>query len=280
MNLAYNPSSDLSPMHFTGKQRDYESGLDNFGARYFGGGNNIGRFMTPDWASKPTAVPYATFGNPQSLNLYSYVGNNPLSHIDGDGHVGVCQGGVQQCANDLNKLAPGTTVAADGTVKKASLAHRILNHLDGNGAGTALVSAIVNTSTVVHINPVPGSGNGLTTGDKNNVTVDYGLAATEFTRTGPGNSAIEETSTPSYVVLGHELIHATHFANGTVNNDLVVHSFSDPSGSYSERGRTEEFRTIGFRGFTRPGDITENQLKQQFGLNDRAAFSDDWKPQQ
>jgi hypothetical protein len=31
-------------------------------------------------------VPYSTLDNPQSLNLYGYVLNNPLSHADKDGH--------------------------------------------------------------------------------------------------------------------------------------------------------------------------------------------------
>jgi len=34
---------------FTGKERDTESGLDMFGARYYG--SSLGRFMTPDWAA-------------------------------------------------------------------------------------------------------------------------------------------------------------------------------------------------------------------------------------
>ncbi len=42
--------------------------------------------MTPDWAAKPTSVPYANFGNPQSLNLYGYVQNNPTTMGDPDGH--------------------------------------------------------------------------------------------------------------------------------------------------------------------------------------------------
>jgi RHS repeat-associated protein len=69
---------------FTGKERDAESGLDMFGARYYG--SSLGRFMTPDWATKPVAVPYAHYGNPQSLNLYSYVQNNPTTVGDPDGH--------------------------------------------------------------------------------------------------------------------------------------------------------------------------------------------------
>lgn len=71
---------------FTAKERDTESGLDMFGARYYG--SSLGRFMTPDWAEKPTDVPYANFGNPQSLNLYSYVNNNPTTTRDPDGHDG------------------------------------------------------------------------------------------------------------------------------------------------------------------------------------------------
>ena len=87
MNLACTPPPDQSPMHFTGKQRDYESNLDYFEARYFGGGNSLGRFMTPDWSSKAEPVPYATLDNPQSLNLYAYVLNNPLTRTDPDGHI-------------------------------------------------------------------------------------------------------------------------------------------------------------------------------------------------
>jgi hypothetical protein len=43
--------------------------------------------MLPDWSAVPAPVPYAPFTNPQSLNLYTYVGNNPINAIDADGHV-------------------------------------------------------------------------------------------------------------------------------------------------------------------------------------------------
>lgn len=42
--------------------------------------------MSPDWAAKPVTVPYAKFGDPQSLNLYSYTENGPVNRIDSDGH--------------------------------------------------------------------------------------------------------------------------------------------------------------------------------------------------
>ena len=79
-----NPRFACLAYHFTGKERDAESGLDYFGARYYA--SNMGRWMSPDWAAKATPVPYAKLDNPQSLNLYSYVLNNPLSKTDPDGH--------------------------------------------------------------------------------------------------------------------------------------------------------------------------------------------------
>src|SRR6185312_788859 len=45
-------SSGANHYKFTGKERDTESGLDYFGARYYS--NAFGRFLTPDWAEKAT----------------------------------------------------------------------------------------------------------------------------------------------------------------------------------------------------------------------------------
>ena len=75
---------------YTGKERDSESGLDNFGARY--DASSMGRFMSPDWSSSPEPVPYATRDDPQSLNLYTYARNNPVTLTDPDGH---CWGWIQ-----------------------------------------------------------------------------------------------------------------------------------------------------------------------------------------
>lgn len=44
--------------------------------------------MSPDWSVQEEPVPYAKLDNPQSLNLYGYVLNNPLSMFDADGHDG------------------------------------------------------------------------------------------------------------------------------------------------------------------------------------------------
>jgi RHS repeat-associated protein len=80
-----NGAPDNSPLRFTGKERDAETSLDFFGARYYSGAE--GRFMSADWSAAPQPVPYARFDNPQSLNLYAYVLNDPASETDTDGHI-------------------------------------------------------------------------------------------------------------------------------------------------------------------------------------------------
>lgn len=65
--------------HFTGKERDTESGNDYFLARYFG--SNVGRFMSPD----PSGISATNRSNPQTWNLYVYALNNPLAFTDPTG---------------------------------------------------------------------------------------------------------------------------------------------------------------------------------------------------
>ena len=74
---------------FTGKERDAD-GLDYFFARHYS--SRLGRFMTPDWSAVPVPVPYAVLTNPQTLNLYSYVENNPITGTDPDGHYNSGEG--------------------------------------------------------------------------------------------------------------------------------------------------------------------------------------------
>jgi RHS repeat-associated protein len=63
---------------FTGKERDAESSLDNFGARYMS--SSLGRFMSADDSK------YINPADPQTFNLYSYVANNPINAVDPTGH--------------------------------------------------------------------------------------------------------------------------------------------------------------------------------------------------
>jgi len=64
---------------FTGKERDAETGLDYFGARYMSSAQ--GRFTSPD----PKQFTKRHLESPQKWNKYAYVQNNPLASIDPDG---------------------------------------------------------------------------------------------------------------------------------------------------------------------------------------------------
>jgi RHS repeat-associated protein len=110
----------------TGKERDIESNLDYFGARY--NSSSTGRFMSPDWDEQPTAVPYANFNRPQTLNEYTYLLNNPLAGVDVNGHCG-----TYWCLDSiLRSRATGKFIVVDnatGQVLQVSGAGYLPNYL-------------------------------------------------------------------------------------------------------------------------------------------------------
>jgi len=76
--MGFSGGGDNNRKKFTGYQRDTETGLDFAQARYYS--NTQGRFTSPDTL-------LGSIGNPQSLNRYAYVGNNPLNFSDPTGHT-------------------------------------------------------------------------------------------------------------------------------------------------------------------------------------------------
>lgn len=81
--------------HFTGKERDAETGNDYFEARYYA--SSAGRFMSPD-----PLMASARQVDPQTWNRYMYVRNNPLRMID---PTGMAEETAGQCANDKKCVA-------------------------------------------------------------------------------------------------------------------------------------------------------------------------------
>lgn len=86
---------------YTGKERDTESGNDYFGARYYA--STMGRFLSPD----PFTVTPARVMDPQQLNLYAYVRNNPLKLVDPTGMIiddVACMQDMKHCGKDWQKV--------------------------------------------------------------------------------------------------------------------------------------------------------------------------------
>jgi hypothetical protein len=106
----------------------------------------MGRFMSPDFGgpmATPDAVPWADFENPQSLNLYGYVNNNPLTNLDDDGHdVNVCDanGRCNTISNDQYQAAQR---AGNGGLNVPTLDQVGMN---GNGSGQFNSSAITDSN--------------------------------------------------------------------------------------------------------------------------------------
>lgn len=85
---------------FTSKERDAETGLDFFGARYFSAAQ--GRWTSPEHSMNAVIMEL-----PQTWNKYSYVYNRPTYATDPDGYcppcVGAIVGGVVEGGFDLGK---------------------------------------------------------------------------------------------------------------------------------------------------------------------------------
>jgi len=102
-------NDDATEHHFTGKERDAESGNDYFEARYYS--SAMGRFMSPDWSAKEEPVPYAKLDDPQSLNLYAYVLNNPLVRTDPDGHCCLDEATADEALQMVEESSAGQAIA-------------------------------------------------------------------------------------------------------------------------------------------------------------------------
>ena len=76
---------------FVGKEKDDETGLDYFGARYLS--VESGRFLAVDPVRAVDEfsgqINSAILANPQRLNVYAYSLNNPYRYVDPDGELAI-----------------------------------------------------------------------------------------------------------------------------------------------------------------------------------------------
>ncbi|WP_420795533.1 RHS repeat-associated core domain-containing protein [Desulforamulus aeronauticus] len=84
-NILSKQEQVTNPLRYAGEYYDDESGLYHLRSRYYD--PTIGRFISRDSYE-------GDINNPLSLNLYTYVENDPLSYVDPSGHslIGVVIG--------------------------------------------------------------------------------------------------------------------------------------------------------------------------------------------
>jgi RHS repeat-associated protein len=159
---AYPHPPSTQDLEFTSKERDAETGLDNFLARYFSSAQ--GRFTSPD-------EPFADQDedNPQSWNLYAYGRNNPLRNIDPTGRCsqgaggytdegsglfpGPCSGGQigeQKAGNNSTTVGVGrdeaNLIMLQGIGENLSSPHQWATIVSGAGQGAATLLAPLPTA--------------------------------------------------------------------------------------------------------------------------------------
>ena len=138
---------------FTGKERDAETGLDYFGARYMSSAQ--GRFTSPDeWAGgivdpftgqqvgKPGPLPYADITDPQTINKYAYVRNNPLRYTDPDGHVIDTLADIGFIAYDIYDIAKNGASTTSVLALGADVVGAVVPFATGLGAGVRAAHAV------------------------------------------------------------------------------------------------------------------------------------------
>jgi len=157
---------------FTGQERDTETGLDYMKARYYASAQ--GRFTSPD----PMPIKMRHLLDPQDLNRYSYVANNPLAYIDPEG--------LEKIRIILRTFIPQKTVRApsDSIIGPATRVFRGDNRKAGQ-KGTYRTQQVITIET----DPKKSGGNPLVSPPEGRSGLSHELKyGKEFTRQASGET--------------------------------------------------------------------------------------------
>jgi RHS repeat-associated protein len=129
-----------APQKFTGKERDAETGLDYFLARYYSASQ--GRFTSTD----PVIITPERLRDPQPLNAYAYVRNNPLKFIDPTGEILTISGDIEQIKQELCKQIGGDCSRVDYDKESRTITVDLTNiNLDENEGAAVLDDVVAST---------------------------------------------------------------------------------------------------------------------------------------
>lgn len=193
-------NNDPNKYKFSDKERDAETGLDYFGARFYG--NALGRFTSPD----PKMISKQRMLDPQQWNMYVYARDNPVIFVDPNGkevtiyllnHAGydenqamaISQRTAQTLSNSGIKNVT-IIVTQDMSVTKLENNHTLVGELVhgdqgklGTTGGEQGKHAVLSHQFVVNVdksNPVPGA-NGPRTAEEREATAVGNVTSHEIT---------------------------------------------------------------------------------------------------
>lgn len=238
------------------------------------------RFLSVD------PVPSGKVGNSQSWNRYSYAQNNPLILVDPDGRaiqIATSQTNPQfqqQTLSTLQSLTSDTLgMRSNGTViirrmnagGNLSSGTRLIRQLNQKGPGT-FMNTISTGSGGNAASPANATAASNGTGSDSSVTFDQSSSPSIDVVDSQGNFTTQ-TNRPNAVGLAHELIHASHMNQGSVDFTSATQTVTDAAGNaLTSTAANEEHRTVGVGGNAQPGDITENQIRSEQSQPDRAIY--------
>jgi len=168
---------------FTSKERDNETGLDFFEARYYG--STQGRFTSVD----PVALTVDRLYDPQKINLYAYCRNNPLSFIDPTGET------IDYANKDARKAYEEYEKFLNKDPKKYASELATLQQLKD--------------SDVNYVIKLDESGTDFSNGKEGKLTSDGKSVFVNIANAGNGTEKFSLNSR-----FGHELEHARQFDSG------------------------------------------------------------------
>ncbi len=247
-------TQDFVNQKFTGKERDQETGLDYFGARYYG--SALGRFTSPDEfkggfdnldgqpAFSPGPIGYADLSDPQTLNKYVYTRNNPLRYIDPDGHdfldylSGVANALVSDNALGAGRSNGGNEDFRLGQVVGDSVA-TITGSLEAlGGGGEAVVTSPAALTGVGAL--VPAAGAAVAAHGATTVAVAGGhlVAAAVKASDAPGTSASGQATDQYGNKLGPSGKPMVHETNSNTREGAKNKALSEGSGAVEHSNPT------------------------------------------
>lgn len=251
---------------FTSKERDIETGLDYFGARYYA--NVQGRFTSVD----PISITIDRLFDPQRLNGYVYVRDNPGKHIDPDGKdIRIDPKLSPADADKLIKLATSMNLSKLGhdtlvnwKESKMTFEFTIGDTTDENGthlSSTGLAPFGVSDPKTGHLVSLDLS--------KSNVIIKIDIAALESNNKNPDMEEVVPQD-----AFNHEISHANDFYIDPIAAYNMTLPDGDKAAVDAAESRANGFRIrLGAAGldtsrYPTPESLSnaENDTKKLFGL--------------